>query len=125
MDRHGEVTVVDWTAAIRAEPAYDVAFTSMLLANPPLDAPGPLGAVIRWVAARLTHRFVTRYRRIAPNADLGALDWYRSLHGTRILIEAATREARNGSNAGGHPFGALVPTATSALNAAIRVVPGN
>ena len=41
VDDNGDVTVVDWTAAIRAEPAYDVAFTAMLLANPPLDAPVP------------------------------------------------------------------------------------
>lgn len=117
VDDDGDVTVVDWTAAIRAEPAYDVAFTAMLLANPPLDAPGPLGAVIRWVGARLAHRFVARYRTIAPHHDLGALDWYRALHGTRILIEAATLEARHGPGAGGHPFGALIPAAMSALSA--------
>ena len=84
----GDVTVVDWTAAIRAEPAYDVAFTTMLLANPPLDAPGPLGAVIRRVGARLSRRFVSRYQARDPQRDLRALDWYQALHGTRILIEA-------------------------------------
>ena len=113
----GDVTVVDWTATIRADPAYDVAFTEMLLANPPLDAPGPLGAVIRWVGARLARRFVARYRTIAPHHDLGALDWYRALHGTRILIEAATLEARHGPGGGVHPFGALIPAAVSALSA--------
>lgn len=111
----GAITVIDWTAAIRAKPAYDVAFTAMLLANPPLEAPGPLGAVIRLVGARLARRFVARYRTIAPGHDLGALDWYRALHGTRILIEAASIEARDGPAAGGHPFGALVPAATSAV----------
>ncbi len=117
VDDDGEVTVIDWTAAIRAEPAYDVAFTSLLLANPPLDAPGPLGAVIHWVGGRLSRRFVKRYGTIAPQHDLGNLDWYRALHGARFLIEAASLEANYGPGGGGHPFGALIPAATKALSA--------
>ena len=117
VDADGDITVIDWTAAIRAEPAYDVAFTAMLLANPPLDAPGPLGAVIRRVGARLAHRFVSRYRAVALTATSRALDWYRALHGTRILIEAASLEARPGGSEG-HPFGALRSVATSALHTA-------
>ena len=115
----GDITVIDWTAAICAEPAFDVAFTSLLLANPPLDAPGPLGAVIRWVGRRLAHRFVARYRSLAPDRDLGALDWYRALHATRILLEAASLDARHGPGGGGHPFQALIPAAWSALYAVI------
>ena len=117
VDADCDVTVIDWTAAIRAEPAYDVAFTSMLLGNPPLDAPGPFGAAIHWLGGRLAGRFVNRYRTIAPGNDLGAFDWYRALHGTRILIEAASLEAKHGPGAGGHPFGALIPAATKALTA--------
>lgn len=113
----GDITVIDWTAAIRAEPEYDIAFTAMLLANPPLEAPGPLGAVIHRVGAGLARRFVSRYEAIAPRRDLRALDWYQALHGTRILLEAASLEARpEGSK--GHPFGALLSVATSALTAA-------
>jgi aminoglycoside phosphotransferase (APT) family kinase protein len=115
VDDAGHVTVIDWTAAIRAEPAYDVAFTSMLVANPPLTAPGPLGAVIGWVGQRLAGRFVARYREAAPGHDLTSLDWYRALRSARILIEAATIEARRGS-AGAHPFQTLVPAATLMLS---------
>jgi aminoglycoside phosphotransferase (APT) family kinase protein len=115
----GAITVIDWTAAIRAEPAYDVAFTAMLLANPPLDAPGPLGAVTNWVGTRRARRFVARYQSIAPGHELGAMDWYRALHGTRILIEAAGIEARN-EPCGAHPFGALVPAASSTATAFTR-----
>lgn len=115
-DDDGDVTVIDWTASIRAEPAYDVAFTAMLLANPPLDAPGPLGRVIRRVGSGLARRFVARYRTLAPDHDLGALDWYRALHAARLLVEAASLEARHGPGAGGHPFGALTPAAASALS---------
>ena len=117
VDDAGDVTVIDWTAAIRAEPAYDVAYTSMLLANPPLDAPGPLGAVINWVGGRLARRFVNRYRALAPGHDLGALDWYRALNGTRMLLEVASLEAKHGPGVGGHPYGALIPAATKALTA--------
>ncbi len=112
----GEVTVIDWTASIRAEPAYDVAFTALLLANPPLAAPAPLAAVIRRVGARVARRFEARYRALAPGHDLAHLDWYRALHGTRILLEAAGIEARDGAG-GDHPFGVLIPAATAALTA--------
>src|SRR4029078_411461 len=39
------VPVLDGTAAIRAEPAYDVAFTALLLAHPPLAGTALLGGV--------------------------------------------------------------------------------
>ena len=117
VDDDGDVTVIDWTAAIRAEPAYDVAFTSLLLANPPLDAPGPLGAIIQWVGGRLSRRFVVRYRALAPQHTLGSVDWYRALHGARILIEGASLEAKREPGAVGHPFDALIPAATRALGA--------
>jgi len=111
----GDITVVDWTAAIRAEPAYDVAFTAMLVGNPPLDAPGPLGAVVHRVGAALARRFIARYRTLAPDHDLANIDWYSALHGTRILIEAANLESGREPGADTHPFGALVPAAASAV----------
>jgi aminoglycoside phosphotransferase (APT) family kinase protein len=80
----GRVTVIDWTAAIRAEPVYDVAFTSLLLAHPPLDATGPLDAIITWVGGRIARRFISHYRALAPECDLGELHWQRALHGARI-----------------------------------------
>lgn len=121
VDESGAVTVVDWTAAIRAEPAYDVAFTAMLLGNPPLDAPGPLRRVIHWLGRRLAGRFVHRYRAIAPQHDLRALDWYRALHGTRIMVEAASIEAQAGPEGSTHPFTTLMPAATAAIRAVTGV----
>ena len=114
----GEVTVIDWTAAIRAEPVYDVAFTSLLLAHPPLDAPGPLGAIITWVGGRIARRFIRHYRTLLPACDLSEFDWYRGLHGARMLVEAASIEATREPGGGAHPFDALVPAATNALVAA-------
>ena len=117
VDERGAVIVIDWTAAACAPPAYDVAFTALLLANPPLDAPGPLGGVIHWLGGRLADRFIARYQALAPHHDLGSLDWYRALHSARILIEAASIEASHGTT-GGHPFGTLIPVATAVLSAA-------
>jgi aminoglycoside phosphotransferase (APT) family kinase protein len=118
VDERGPVTVIDWTAAIRAAPAYDLAFTALLLANPPLDAPRPLNTVIRSVGARMARAFIARYRALCPHSDLGTLDWYRALHGARILIDAASQEACHGPGVGRHPFASLVPAATAAVNAA-------
>lgn len=115
VDDHGHTTVLDWTGALRAEPAYDVAFTAMLLANPPLTATRPLGAVIGRVGRVLSRRFIATYRTMAPDQGLAALDWYQALHGARILIDGASQEARHGSDPAGHPFGALKPAAEAAV----------
>jgi aminoglycoside phosphotransferase (APT) family kinase protein len=120
IEGRGRVTVIDWTAAIRAAPAYDIAFTAMLLANPPLDAPRPLNTVIRSLGAGMASSFIARYRALCPQSDLGTLDWYRALHGVRILIEVASQEAQHGPGVSRHPFASLVPAATAAVYAAIR-----
>lgn len=95
---------------------FAVAFMALIVANPPLAAPGPFGAVIGWVGARLASRLIARYRAVAPDHDLANLDSYRALPGARVLIEAATNDARPGST-GMHPFHALVPAAKTALAA--------
>ena len=117
-DRGGAVTVVDWTGSILAEPAFDVAFTSLMLANPPLNAPRPVSTVVRWAGAALARRFVARYRALAPDQDLSSLDWYRALHGTRILIEVASMEASKDRDAAGHPFASMIPVANKAIRLA-------
>ena len=114
--RDDGVTVLDWTAAIRAEPAYDLAFTALLLGNPPLAASGPLGAVIRRVGGVLAQRFLRRYRSLSTCEHLGLIEWYSALHGVRILVERASL----GPNAAGHPFEALAPAAHAAIGAVVR-----
>jgi aminoglycoside phosphotransferase (APT) family kinase protein len=120
VDARGSVTVVDWTAAICADPAFDVAYTSMLLANPPLAAPRPLNHLLHATGRRLARRFVNAYiaeSASSGGADLSNLDWYRALHGTRILIEISALEARDPQAAAHHPFRALTPAAKSAITA--------
>ena len=115
VDQQGHLTVIDWTAAIRAEPAYDLAFTTLLLANPPLNARAPVDTVIHSIGNRLAHSFMSRYRAPSPNVDLDPLNWYRALHGLRILLEAASQELRLAETSQTHPIGALVPAASKAL----------
>jgi aminoglycoside phosphotransferase (APT) family kinase protein len=106
----GDQTVVlDWTAGQIAHPAYDLAFTCLLLANPPLDAPKPLLPVINAAARRIANRFLSTYRKIGPHPiDPATLDWYRSLHGCRILTDLAGWRATGDLEAHrGHPWIAI------------------
>ena len=40
-------TLIDWSAAVVADPHYDLAFTTLMLANPPLGGPAPVRAATR------------------------------------------------------------------------------
>lgn len=114
-----QVTVLDWTAGQIAHPAYDLAFTHMLLANPPLDAPKPLRPIINAAARRIANRFLTTYRKIGPHPiDSGALDWYHDLQGCRILTDLAGWRAAGDVEAHrGHPWLTLEPTLQGLLEA--------
>ena len=45
LDHGGALVVVDWTGAVVADPCFDLAFTELLLANPPLALPKQLAPV--------------------------------------------------------------------------------
>ena len=108
----GEKNVVlDWTAGQIAHPAYDVAFTHLLLANPPLDAPGVLRPIVNAAARRIANRFLTTYAKIGPHPiDADALDWYGTLHTCRIMSDIATWRAAGALDAHrGHPWLAMEP----------------
>lgn len=112
LTNNGQVTVLDWTAGQIAHPAYDLAFTHMLLANPPLHAPRPLRPIINTAARRIANRFLTTYRQIGPHPiDSTTLDWYRRLQGCRVLTDLAGWRAASELDAHrGHPWLAIEPT---------------
>jgi aminoglycoside phosphotransferase (APT) family kinase protein len=116
--RDRSTTVIDWTGALCAEPAFDLAFTVLLLSNPPLHAGGLLRPVVGTAGGLLARLFLKGYRRANPAADLSNLDWYRALHGARVLIELARIEDEFGPGGAGHPFAAMVGPATAAVDAA-------
>jgi aminoglycoside phosphotransferase (APT) family kinase protein len=90
VDDTGAVTVLDWTAAILAPRAYDVAFTSLLLAEPPVELPKQLRPVARGVGRRLAARLVDSYRRAASvTIDPRALKLLQAVVCLRALVEVA------------------------------------
>ncbi|HEY6314498.1 MAG TPA: phosphotransferase [Streptosporangiaceae bacterium] len=85
------VTVLDWSTALLAPRAYDVAFTSLLLGEPPLRVPGWQRPLVRVVGGELARRFVRSYRRrTATTIEPGTLRWYRAVVCLRALVEVAS-----------------------------------
>ena len=103
--------VLDWTAGQIAHPAYDLAFTHLIVANPPLKAPRPLQPIINIAARRIADRFIATYRRVSPHRiDSDTLDWYRTLQSCRVLTDLATWRAEGSVDAHrGHPWFAIEP----------------
>ncbi|HKA13138.1 MAG TPA: phosphotransferase [Candidatus Dormibacteraeota bacterium] len=84
------VTVIDWTASLIADPAYDVALTWLLLADPPLHLPKPLRSPMRVATGLVARSFLRHYRRRAPIlvSDV-SLRWHVGLHCLRAFVQVA------------------------------------
>ena len=109
--------LLDWTNAVLADPAFDVAYTSQLLALLPIAVPGLPRWLLKRVAGRFAAwRFLNEYRRRARVA-IGALEWYEALHSLRLLTRVArwqkgiTRPPR----ARNHPWQLAAPDAATAF----------
>ena len=121
LDHGGALDVVDWTGAVVADPCFDLAFTELLLANPPLALPRQLAPVGAAAGRLLARRFITAYTRANPSVALDPLEWFRALHSARVLIEVTNLRTTHGRGAGGHPFASVAPGAASNLAAATGV----
>lgn len=108
----GHHIVLDWTAARIAEPAYDLAFTHLLIANPPLTAPTALRPIINAAASRIANRFIATYANLSGSTvERERFDWYRKLHATRILLElTGWRTDNTADQHAGHPWFPMEPT---------------
>jgi aminoglycoside phosphotransferase (APT) family kinase protein len=109
--------VLDWTGALIADPAYDVAFTGFLVSHPPLHAPGLLRPVIAAGGRHIGRRFLHEYeQRAGVEIDRRVLAWYTTLHALRMALDLE-RWRRDGSIAerSGHPWLALEPVIRHAL----------
>ena len=116
------VSVIDWSVGMVADPAFDLAFTSMMLAMAPLQLPAPLLRPVRAVARRTSRQFLHRYRSLVPGADDSlreeVLGWYTALHCLRALVEAAEwTEAGSAGDRMGHPWITMSPFLTARLSA--------
>jgi aminoglycoside phosphotransferase (APT) family kinase protein len=85
-----QVTVLDWSNALLAPPAYDVGYTSLLLSEPPLRAPGWQRPLLRLFGRLLARRFVRGYqRRTGTTVGPGELRWHQAVVCLRALVEVA------------------------------------
>jgi aminoglycoside phosphotransferase (APT) family kinase protein len=102
----GALTVLDWSAAVLAPATYDLGFTSLMLAEPPLVVPGLLRGVIRRAGAALSRRFVRAYESASgTKVDATALAWHQALIGVRALLEVASWSTAGTLNdRRGHPW---------------------
>jgi aminoglycoside phosphotransferase (APT) family kinase protein len=119
LNNDGALTVLDWTAARVADPAYDVAFTALLLANPPLSAPAALQPIISKAGRVLSRRFIRAYRAMTGGIgpDDTSLEWHTKLHATRILLDITEwRTAGVLEHHRGHPWLAMENVVRRALD---------
>lgn len=102
-------TVLDWSSALIADPACDLAYTGLLLRHPPLHGPGALQPLIEAAGRALTGRLITSYQRVAARpVDPDQFRWFTDLHLLRIKAEVATWETAGELEVRRHhPFVAL------------------
>ena len=100
------ITVLDWSTALLAPRAHDVAFTTLMLCEPPLRVPGPVRQLIRLAGRQLARQFVHRYHaRTGVAVSAPELRWHEALVCLRALTEVAGW-ARDGnvSDHANHPW---------------------
>jgi aminoglycoside phosphotransferase (APT) family kinase protein len=117
LDDSGAPVVLDWSASLLAPREYDVAFTELLLSDPPLAVPPALRPVIGAAGRLLAQRFRRGYV-VASGVELDheSLRWHRALLYLRSLVEVAGWVASDDVEAhAGHPWLTLGPAFASRL----------
>jgi hypothetical protein len=118
--------VLDWSASTFAAAAYDLGFTSVMLAEPPLYVPRALRPVVRAAGRALSRRFVRAYaRRSGAPVDRSSLAWHQAVVCLRALVEVAGWVADGTiENRTGHPWlisgQALANRLSTLTDAAVR-----
>ena len=110
-------TLIDWSAAALADPHYDLAFTTLMIANPPLGGPAPVRAVARSIGGKIARRFLRTYEQLSGRpVDPDRLMWGQRVHALRALTELATWEHHNRlDDHQGHPWIVLRPALEARL----------
>jgi aminoglycoside phosphotransferase (APT) family kinase protein len=104
-DDKGQITVLDWSAALIGPAAYDVAFTSLLLAKPPVQPPRPLQPVIAIAGRSMSRRFRRQYRA-SGGSDINpsSLRWHQGVVCLRVLVEVASWDEAERRARAEHPW---------------------
>jgi aminoglycoside phosphotransferase (APT) family kinase protein len=104
--------LVDWSVSLVADPAFTIAFTDLMLANPPIPMPAAGRVALGVLGRRMARRFLATYRARATEAgtiDADQFDWNRRVHALRILVEMATWDHAGTGPVGGHPWFVIAP----------------
>jgi len=100
------LTVLDWSNALLAPRAHDVAFTALLLSEPPLRVPRWQRPLVQMTGGALARRFVRSYQRqTTTTIESGELRWHQAAGCVRALVEVAgwVHQGAVGMRAG-HPW---------------------
>ena len=128
VDSDGSFTVLDWSAALLAPATYDVAFTGLILAEPPVTVARPLRPFVRMAGRRLARRFHRAYQhRSGTELDRQSLAWHEGVVCLRALVEVAGwAESGLTSDRRGHPWLVCGPRFATRLSGltGVRVTTG-
>jgi aminoglycoside phosphotransferase (APT) family kinase protein len=119
----GRATVLDWTTCVLAPRAYDVAFTTLMLSEPPLLLPARIRPVVRRAGRVLARRFLKRYElHAAVTIDRDDVRWHQAVVSLRALTEVAAwvQEGAIGDRTG-HPWLVSGPAFADCLTAVTGV----
>ncbi len=122
----GAATVLDWSAALLGPRAYDVAFTTVILTDPPVLVPPPLRPAAGAAGQMLSRRFERRYRHHSGVAiDRGSLRWHQAVVRLRALVEVAGWDTSERAQRSTHPWLVSGPAFASRLSrlTGVRVRP--
>jgi aminoglycoside phosphotransferase (APT) family kinase protein len=121
VDSDGDVTVLDWSAGLLAPAGYDVAFTSVILAEPPLLVPDVARPAVRVAGRWLSRRFVRAYeQRTGLTVQPATLAWHQGVVCLRALVEVAGWVAAGTvDDRAGHPWLVSGPALASRLSAVV------
>lgn len=119
VDTARNVTVLDWSAALTAPALYDVAFTGLILSEPPVAVPTVLRPAVRAAGRLLARRFRGSYSQQADAAvDWASLAWYEGVVCLRALVEVAGWVAAGAVDEHqGHPWLLCGPAFSARLSA--------
>ncbi len=123
VDADGTVTVLDWSAALLAPAAYDLAFTGLVLAEPPVSVPAPVRPLVRAAGRALARRFRRTYaRETGGPIDPAALAWCEGVICLRALVEVAGWVAAGEADERtGHPWLVAGPAFAARLSRLVGV----
>lgn len=114
----GNPVLIDWTLSRVAHPAFTIAFTDLMLSNPPIALPKAGRLALAPVTSSISRRFLRRYRELSPpvgQVTAEELAWHRKVHALRILVELAGWDAAGTRPTHGHPWLLLEPVARREL----------